>query len=147
MATVLKNARFKGDQKDRNIINYELVFVPIIWTRHFYVVCFNIKHHRVDVLDNSAVEDKLSIKDKYDGWVEKMHTAFANYLRLKKHLKHKIMKWAPVVKQKMEWRTTPNVVDCGIFTMRHMETYMGHIVGWTCGLTKEDASNQLRKDS
>ncbi|MFS7995129.1 putative papain-like cysteine peptidase superfamily [Helianthus anomalus] len=72
MATVLKNACFKGDQKNRYIKDYELVFVPIIWARHFYIVCFNIKHSRVDVLDNNAVEDDLSIKDKYAGSVEKL---------------------------------------------------------------------------
>ncbi|MFS7953562.1 hypothetical protein Hanom_Chr07g00620151 [Helianthus anomalus] len=37
--------------------------------KHFFVVCFNLKHSRVDVLDNSTIEDKLSIKDKYRGWV------------------------------------------------------------------------------
>ncbi|MFS7992680.1 putative papain-like cysteine peptidase superfamily [Helianthus anomalus] len=65
MATVLKNARFKGEQKNRNIKEYELVFVPIIWKRHFYVVCFNLKHSRVDVSDNSAVEDTFNIRAKY----------------------------------------------------------------------------------
>ncbi|MFS8017410.1 hypothetical protein Hanom_Chr15g01380041 [Helianthus anomalus] len=45
----------------------------------------------------------------------------------------------------MEWRTTSNMVDCGIFAMRHMETYMGQIVGWTYGLEKEDVPNQLQQ--
>ncbi|MFS7911191.1 hypothetical protein Hanom_Chr02g00115161 [Helianthus anomalus] len=72
MATVLKNTRFEGDQTDINIKDYELFFVPIIWARNFYVVCFNIKNKRVDVLDNSIVEDKLSIEKKYARWVEKL---------------------------------------------------------------------------
>ncbi|MFS8024993.1 putative papain-like cysteine peptidase superfamily [Helianthus anomalus] len=72
METVLKNARFKGEKKDKNIKDYELVFVPIIWARHFYVVCFNIKHESVNVLDNSGAEDDLSIEKKYVGWVEKL---------------------------------------------------------------------------
>ncbi|MFS7931479.1 hypothetical protein Hanom_Chr04g00356461 [Helianthus anomalus] len=69
MATVLKNACFKEDTKDRYIEDYELVFVLITWARHFYVICFNIKHSRVDVLDNNVVEDYLSIKGKYVGWM------------------------------------------------------------------------------
>ncbi|MFS8005420.1 hypothetical protein Hanom_Chr13g01237141 [Helianthus anomalus] len=136
---------------------YELVFVPIIWEKHFYVVCFNLKHYIVEVLDNNAVEDKLNIKDKYDGWEEKLvsilktlyvetmlskrhtnicknvklqHDAFANYLRIKNTQMAKIMKSAPVVRQKMDWRTTSNVFDCQKFAMRHMETYMGQVAGW-----------------
>ncbi|MFS7999390.1 putative papain-like cysteine peptidase superfamily [Helianthus anomalus] len=77
--------------------------------------------------------------------VKLQHDTFANYLRLKKHLKDKIMKSAPVVRQKMELRTKSNVVDCGVFAMRYMETYMEQIAGWTCGLAKEDAPNQLQQ--
>ncbi|MFS8022892.1 hypothetical protein Hanom_Chr16g01444861 [Helianthus anomalus] len=52
------------------------------------------------------------------------HT-FANYLLVQKHPNAMIMKEAPIVIQKMDGRTTSNVIDCAIFTMRHMETYMG----------------------
>ncbi|CAM8965464.1 unnamed protein product [Rhodiola kirilowii] len=38
----------------------------------------------------------------------------------------------------MKWRTKDNDNDCGIFTMRHMETYMGGgEKKWTCGLSIE----------
>ncbi|MFS8034678.1 hypothetical protein Hanom_Chr17g01584001 [Helianthus anomalus] len=141
MATVLKNACFKGNWKDRNIKDYELVFVPILWQRHFYVNRFNLKHNGVVVLDNNTVEDKLSIEDKYRGWVGKLvsilktfyvetmltkrhtnicknvklqHDAFANYLCVKKHPIATIMVSAPVVRQQMDWRTTSNVIDYGI---------------------------------
>ncbi|KAF5769442.1 putative papain-like cysteine peptidase superfamily [Helianthus annuus] len=172
MELVLKLVRFKEDRKDRKINEYDLVFLPIIWQRHFYVGCFNIKHSRVGVLDNTVVEDTLSIEEKYDGWVEKLvsilktlyvetmltkcHTnicknvklqqdAFANYLRIKKHPMAKIMKSTPIVRQKMDWRTESNGIGCGIFAMRHMETYMGQMTGWECGLAKEDAPNDLQQ--
>nr|GLL17131.1 uncharacterized protein LOC109162486 [Ipomoea trifida] len=39
----------------------------------------------------------------------------------------------------MSWRDNSNKVDCGVFTMRHMETYMGKgTKGWDCGLEKEN---------
>ncbi|MFS7932021.1 putative Ulp1 protease family catalytic domain, papain-like cysteine peptidase superfamily [Helianthus anomalus] len=72
METVLKDARFKEDLKDKKIKDYDLVFMPIIWQRHFYVICFNLKSYKVDVLDNSAQYDDLSIEKKYDIWVEKL---------------------------------------------------------------------------
>ncbi|MFS7934557.1 putative papain-like cysteine peptidase superfamily [Helianthus anomalus] len=72
MELVLKLARFKEDRKDRKINEYDLVFVPIISQRHFYVVFFNLKYNRVDILDNSTGGDTLSIKRKYDEWVGKL---------------------------------------------------------------------------
>jgi hypothetical protein len=40
---------------------------------------------------------------------------------------------------KLAWRTTLNKVDCGVFTMRHMETYFGDSASskWKPGFTKE----------
>ena len=55
------------------------------------------------------------------------------------------MSKAEIFRQKMDWRTTSNVVDCGGFAMRHMETYMGDIARWRSGLATEDAPNQLQQ--
>ncbi|CAI9300606.1 unnamed protein product [Lactuca saligna] len=44
---------------------------------------------------------------------------------------------------KMSWRTVKNKVDCGVFAMRHMETYMGQPLSkWKPGLHKESAVQQ-----
>ncbi|KAK6119374.1 hypothetical protein DH2020_046881 [Rehmannia glutinosa] len=41
----------------------------------------------------------------------------------------------------MQWRDARNKVDCGIFAMRHMETYMsGGLRGWSPGLQKGNAN-------
>lgn len=37
----------------------------------------------------------------------------------------------------MGWQTTLNSVDCGIFVMRHMETYMGNLCAGKVGLRIE----------
>ncbi|KAK9668737.1 hypothetical protein RND81_13G082500 [Saponaria officinalis] len=42
----------------------------------------------------------------------------------------------PVV-VKMSWRSTTNVDDCGVYVMRHMETFKGD-PKWGCGLKKND---------
>ncbi|KAL8256197.1 hypothetical protein R6Q59_031264, partial [Mikania micrantha] len=50
----------------------------------------------------------------------------------------------------LPWKTTNNGVDCGIFSMRHMETYMGGgVKKWKTGLLQESKAqnkqlNQLR---
>ncbi|KAJ0623783.1 hypothetical protein HanIR_Chr01g0036041 [Helianthus annuus] len=37
----------------------------------------------------------------------------------------------------MDWRALQNGVDCGVFTMRHMETYKGKSP-WNPGFVNED---------
>nr|GMC79942.1 ulp1 protease family, C-terminal catalytic domain-containing protein [Ipomoea batatas] len=37
----------------------------------------------------------------------------------------------------MPWRDVNNKIDCGVYLMRHMETYTGQAVSaWDCGLVK-----------
>lgn len=38
---------------------------------------------------------------------------------------------------KMPWQTTDNSTDCGIFLMRHMETFKGDVKNWNTDLTEE----------
>ncbi|KAL3624434.1 hypothetical protein CASFOL_023396 [Castilleja foliolosa] len=54
-------------------------------------------------------------------------------------LKHKAA-WKKInyIRLAMPWRDDTNKVDCGVFAMRHMETYMGETVrSWRCGLAKD----------
>nr|GMD54437.1 GATA transcription factor 1-like [Ipomoea batatas] len=42
-------------------------------------------------------------------------------------------------RMQMAWRDSRNKIDCGVFLMRHMETYLGQrISNWDCGLVKGD---------
>ena len=50
-------------------------------------------------------------------------------------------------RMQMPWRDTNNTVDCGIYTMRHMETFTGQTYKtWDCGFVKGDYTylRQLR---
>ncbi|GKB16696.1 hypothetical protein Tco_0850619 [Tanacetum coccineum] len=44
----------------------------------------------------------------------------------------------------MKWRTTRNSTDCGVFTMFHMESYIGD---WICGLAKESKQQNEQLNS
>jgi len=56
------------------------------------------------------------------------------------HPKHEIVKNMKPVRMRMQWRTTDNVTDCGMFCMRHMETYFGQGDKWDCGFKKNEVS-------
>lgn len=46
----------------------------------------------------------------------------------------------------MQWRTANNHCDCGIFTMRHMEMYMGRAKVFDTGFKRESKAQQLQLD-
>ncbi|MFS7946766.1 hypothetical protein Hanom_Chr06g00540161 [Helianthus anomalus] len=46
-----------------------------------------------------------------------------------------------IEKKEMDWRKKNNDIDCGVFTMRHMETYKGEKTPRVTGFGKEDEVN------
>ncbi|KAI3502757.1 hypothetical protein L1887_31047 [Cichorium endivia] len=131
-----------NDNDKRTLKGIDLVFFPVVQRRHIYVLVFNIKEPAFQIIDNSGAE--YEIEDKYGIMPKKLHLTLVKYMRVINHPKAEAMR-APHVKPDrvpMPWRTLENHVDCGIFTMRHMETYKGGpLRQWRCGLNKE--SQQL----
>lgn len=63
---------------------------------------------------------------------------FCNYLEKKElTLLAKSFKKMTTKYLAMDWQTTKNDKDCGIFLMRHMETYKGSTKNWTTQLKTE----------
>lgn len=73
---------------------------------------------------------------------------FAEFLEARDlPLKATFVRNMPAIRLQMPWRDTLNTQDCGVFAMRHMESYEGQRVkDWDCGLRKGDKSQlkQLR---
>lgn len=70
---------------------------------------------------------------------------FAEYLEKKQFMtKGQIVRGAVIERLKMPCRNEENKVDCAMYAMRHMETYMGQKVkDWKIGL-KNNSIKQLR---
>ncbi|KAL4566970.1 hypothetical protein LXL04_022540 [Taraxacum kok-saghyz] len=105
----------------------------------------NLKDPAVDVLDNRNSVAKIS--NAYKGVPEEMILLFCSYLRKVKHKSASQLENVEPQRLKMNWRTRGNSNDCGVFCMRHMETYMGDSSSnWTCGLHKESMTQQQEID-
>ena len=111
----------------------------------------NLKDPAVDVLDNRNSVAKIS--NAYKGVPEEMVSIlkciifkficicfsndllslqillFCSYLRKVKHKSASQLENVEPQRLKMNWRTRGNYNDCGVFCMRHMETYMGDSSG------------------
>ncbi|GKF31562.1 ulp1 protease family, C-terminal catalytic domain-containing protein, partial [Tanacetum coccineum] len=51
--------------------------------------------------------------------------SFINYLKRANHSKISELLKAKPKQVPLDWKTTKNGVDCGVFVMRHMESYIG----------------------
>ncbi|PWA50410.1 hypothetical protein CTI12_AA472920 [Artemisia annua] len=68
---------------------------------------------------------KGSIKDRYGKKFAHVRYLFIKYLKDNGYPHYQELDEYKVANLKMSWQTSNNYIDCGIFAMRHMETYSG----------------------
>ncbi|XP_022022638.1 uncharacterized protein LOC110922724 [Helianthus annuus] len=122
--------------KVKSIRDFDLLFFPILASEHYYVLCFNLKTSKIVLIDNSKMGKKFH--DRYQGIPNMLRNALCDYLELKKiRFAKKTLRKAIIKRLEMPWRTEENYIDCGIYTMRHMETYFGE-ENWDCGFLSNE---------
>ncbi|KAL8244170.1 hypothetical protein R6Q59_010428 [Mikania micrantha] len=132
----------------KNLNKIDFVFIPNIHNEHVFVLVFDMKNPAFEVIDNMAT--RLIKLDRYSHIPATMKDVFANYLLTKDHPNALKIYHLTLTLLDLSWKTTKNGVDCGVFSMRHMETYMGGgLKKWKTGLNQESESqsrqlNQLR---
>ncbi|CAH9126803.1 unnamed protein product, partial [Cuscuta epithymum] len=91
-------------------------------TNHAYVICFNIKRRRIDILDSSSARGSNTLR--YGNVPDTIANMMVTYLQAK-GLTGKASRLQKVKPNRlvMKWRDSNNESDYGIFCMRHMETY------------------------
>ncbi|KAL8223259.1 hypothetical protein R6Q57_020658 [Mikania cordata] len=132
----------------KNINKVDLICIPIIKSDHVFLLVFDLKNPPVVIIDN--METANPSVDGYSHIPYIMKDVLANYLLAKDH--PTALKISHQTPQSMDLprKTSQNGMDCGVFCMRHMETYMGGgPKKWNCGLMNESKGqnkqlNQLR---
>ncbi|KAK9072148.1 hypothetical protein SSX86_008580 [Deinandra increscens subsp. villosa] len=107
----------------KTIRSVDLLFCPMNLKRHFYVICFDFLKPALYILDN--VKDNLGINERYGNCPKILRDTLAAYLTKVNTAKSKKISTVLPKRLSMPWQTTNNVIDGGIFAMRHMETFMG----------------------
>ncbi|CAH1425974.1 unnamed protein product [Lactuca virosa] len=97
------------------------LFLPVVRSFHIFLFVINLQHPEFVIIDNSKVDD---IDVKYGQLSHIIKTYILDYLRSQNHPKTEMSHLMPH-RLEMPWRTINNHIDCGVFTRRHMETYMG----------------------
>nr|GMD52449.1 uncharacterized protein LOC109158392 [Ipomoea batatas] len=108
-----------------DITDADLIFFPMVRHGHYFLVCINIKASKVEIIDNKALISGVTKKDKYGDCTNLLVISLKEYLALRSSdLFWNVDELTEEVAN-MHWKETENYIDCGIFVMRHMETYNG----------------------
>ncbi|KAI3496960.1 hypothetical protein L1887_39338 [Cichorium endivia] len=130
-----------------NFNDIDLVFFPVIDIEHYYLIVFYFKKHDCVIIDN--INSKESDEVKYGNIPYDLKILFTLYVDELNHKKANHIKRAKPMSGCMKWMTKYNNIDCGVFLMRHMETYKGEDLDkWDIGFEPEykdndDQQNQL----
>lgn len=130
-----------------NFNDIDLVFFPVIDIEHYYLIVFDFKKHDCVIIDNINSEESDEVK--YGNIPYDLKILFTLYVDELNHKKANRIKRAKPMSGCMEWTTKYNNIDCGVFLMRHMETYKGEDLDkWDIGFEAEyedndDQQNQL----
>ncbi|PWA39213.1 ulp1 protease family, C-terminal catalytic domain-containing protein [Artemisia annua] len=136
--------------KDQRFENFEESFYLAACLVDEYVAnLLNVDlYHKIEIIDNrlsdteadegSKISEMDLISKLYGKLPFVLINFFCDYLKKKNHPKFHIMRFCKPNILKMAWRTRRNESDCGIFVMRHMETYNGQKVEeWNSGFRNE----------
>ncbi|KAL8226475.1 hypothetical protein R6Q57_016307 [Mikania cordata] len=108
----------------RALKSYDIVIFPILENNHFYVMAFDLKNPGIYLLDNmDKIETMVSIRDHKDYYKKdtpyKVKHMFVKYLEKFQHPKAEKISMQKVTRVDLQWATTGNIIDCGVFAMRH----------------------------
>ncbi|GKA57827.1 peptidase C48, SUMO/sentrin/Ubl1, partial [Tanacetum coccineum] len=142
---ILKTTSYRN-LSNVDLVIFLLVFFPIIQGSHFFVVCMHLKCREVHILDNrsSLITD---VSARYGDVVENLVARFLDFLAYQNHPAQGVMGNATRMILRLGCMTKKNFIDCGVFTMRHMETYMGGgEYDDRCELRRECKARKLQLD-
>ncbi|KAJ0520236.1 hypothetical protein HanIR_Chr10g0457161 [Helianthus annuus] len=116
------------------LLNYEERFRKKAACHAYFVqlICWDMK---IEVLDNNA--SAVTFEAKYNGWPKKLKCLFNLFGQCWTPSNHEEKtSGTDQIEDALAYKSYK--IDCGIFVMRHMETYKGTTVkNWESGLLKE----------
>ncbi|KAK1396384.1 hypothetical protein POM88_006247 [Heracleum sosnowskyi] len=121
--------------KHYEVKDFDMFVFPIFNAAHFYIICYNMKKTRLEIIDNRV--QTAGVEETYGDLTAKLHDCFCHWISIYDLPKKDVIFNLKPRVQRMGWQTEMNSVDCGIFVMRHMETYMGSLWAWKVGLCVE----------
>ena len=98
----------------------------------------------VEILDNRPIPKETTFKEKYVALPEHLELIYDWLIKIDSTIavKVKTFKRGSI---RTSWQDPSNFTCCGVYCMRHLETYTGPNKNWQCGITLKNAPEALRK--
>ncbi|CAH1420619.1 unnamed protein product [Lactuca virosa] len=119
----IENLLLSIEDMDASLRYVGLLFLPVIRSFHIFLFVINLQHPEFVIIDNNKVDDHID--ERYGQLPQIIKKYIIDYLKSQNHPKTEMFSHVMPYRLEMPWRTINNHIDCGVFTMRHMETYMG----------------------
>nr|GMC57971.1 zinc finger BED domain-containing protein RICESLEEPER 2-like [Ipomoea batatas] len=112
---------------------------PIFHREHYFLLCFDFPNYRYEIIDNMSAPTAKKLK--YGESIEDLKNMMFEFYRTISPRRSILCAGVDGKRMQMEWRDSKNKIDCGVFLMCHMETYLSQgVKKWDCGLIKGDTS-------
>ncbi|XP_065874631.1 uncharacterized protein [Euphorbia lathyris] len=125
------------EAKVDSLQNYYLVFFPVVYAAHFCLFVINHFTGKIDVIDNKALDKGVKVHSKYKGFAKALVKAY--YLYMKRESPNCLNDISVYASRhlKLKWKDSTNNDDCGVFLLKHMESYFGQDEAkWDIGVRK-----------
>ncbi|CAI9263510.1 unnamed protein product [Lactuca saligna] len=119
----IENLVLSIEDMDASLRFVGLLFLPVIRSFHIFLFVINLQHPEFVIIDNNKVDDPDG--ERYGQLPQIIKEYIVDYLKSQNHPKAEMFSHVMPHRLEMTWRTINNIIDCGVFTMHHMETYMG----------------------
>ncbi|KAL2900038.1 Basic form of pathogenesis-related protein 1 [Bienertia sinuspersici] len=109
----------------------DLVFFPVVASGHYYLICINFMKGSLELIDNRLL-DNISFVQKHKNHPRTLLRAFVTFYATFHSTKNKNM-------------SNDNYDDCGVYLLKHMETYHGEKdIEWENGLQLNNVDHIMK---
>ncbi|CAH9079358.1 unnamed protein product [Cuscuta epithymum] len=126
-----------------DVKHLDMIMFPIHKHAHYYIYCFYPKNNIVDVIDNRMLPDGVPFENKYAETFNNMVAGFKVFCEKLKLSDSLPPTWVPRILI-MPWRSNDNNTDCGVFAIRHLETYRGQGHRWDSGFAPASTKQGMK---
>ncbi|XP_074302422.1 uncharacterized protein LOC141633980 [Silene latifolia] len=119
--------------EEPDILKMDMVFFVIHDSGHYYVLCIHFKKHAIHILDDQELPDGVDMRKQYGNTAETIRDSFVSFKAETKDARAADTNDFGMHVINMPWKNSQKNDDCGVYVMRHMETYFGYTENWESG--------------